>query len=99
MHKLLIRPDGGLPRTCGTRPMSAAPDCSTTQGGSMFTPKGRALLWHKPTGYGASHCQKCKAGWTRSGKDGAALTVCLLDREPILTEMTDCDRHEPREQA
>ena len=40
----------------------------------------------------------CKAGWTRTGKDGAALTVCLLDREPILQEMTDCDRYEPREE-
>ena len=60
-----------------------------------FTPKGRALLWRKPTGYGASHCMNCEAGWTRTGKDGAALTVCLLDREPIL-EITDCDRYEPK---
>lgn len=61
----------------------------------MFTPRGRALLWQKPTGYGASHCRQCKAGWTRTSEEGA-LTVCLLDREPILTDMTDCDRFEPR---
>jgi hypothetical protein len=28
----------------------------------------------------------------QSGQGGAALTVYLLDREPILQEMTDCDR-------
>lgn len=59
----------------------------------MYTPRGRALLWQKPIGYGASHCMQCKFSWTRTGKDGA-LTVCLLDREPILTDMTDCDRFE-----
>jgi hypothetical protein len=63
----------------------------------MYTPKARALLWKTPTGFGATHCKNCKAGWTRTGKEGAALTVCLLDREPILQEMTDCDRFEPRE--
>ena len=65
----------------------------------MYTPRGRALLWQKPTGYGASHCMQCKFGWTRKGTDGAALTVCLLDREPILTDMTDCDRYEPKKDA
>ena len=63
----------------------------------MRTPRGRALLWRKPTGYGASHCMQCKFGWTRTGKDGAALTVCLLDREPILTDMTDCDRYDQKD--
>jgi len=63
----------------------------------MHTPRGRALLWQKPTGYGASHCMQCKFGWTRTGKDGAALTVCLLDREPILIDMTDCDRYDPKD--
>lgn len=63
----------------------------------MHTPRGRALLWKTPTGFGATHCMNCQAGWTRSGKDGTALTVCLLDREPILQEMTGCDRYEERE--
>jgi hypothetical protein len=65
----------------------------------MFTPKARALLWHKPTGFGASHCMNCKAGWTRTGQEGGALTVCLLDREPVLIDMTDCDRYEPKDEA
>ncbi len=52
--------------------------------------------WQTPTGYAASHCLKCKAGWTRTGKEGGALTVCLLDREPVLADMTDCDRYQPR---
>jgi hypothetical protein len=60
----------------------------------MHTPRGRALLWRKPTGFAASHCVQCKAGWTRSGKDGARLVVCLLDREPVLLDMVDCDRYE-----
>jgi hypothetical protein len=65
----------------------------------MHTPRGRALLWQKPKGFAASHCMRCKAGWTRSGKGGSALTVCLLDREPVLLDMTDCDRYEPSPQA
>jgi hypothetical protein len=32
----------------------------------------------------------------QSEQGGAALTVYLLDREPILQEMTDCDRFEVR---
>jgi hypothetical protein len=24
--------------------------------------------------------------------------VCLLDREPVFANMTDCDRYEPREE-
>jgi hypothetical protein len=43
--------------------------------------------------------QPDKAGWTRTGKDGGALTVCLLDREPVLIDMTDCDRYEPKDEA
>jgi hypothetical protein len=62
----------------------------------MYTPRGRATLWKKPSGFGASHCMKCKAGWTRDGERGSALTVCLLDREPIMAEMTGCDRYEPK---
>ena len=51
----------------------------------------------KPTGYAASHCMNCKAGWTRTGAAGAVITVCLLDREPVLADMTDCDRFEPKD--
>jgi hypothetical protein len=25
--------------------------------------------------------------------------VCLLDREPIMTDMTNCDRYEPKDEA
>jgi hypothetical protein len=64
-----------------------------------LTPKARTLLWKKPTGYGASHCMNCQAGWTRTGTGSGALTVCLLDREPIMTDMTDCDRYEPKDEA
>jgi len=63
----------------------------------MLTPKARTLLWQTPTGFALTHCMQCKAGWTRKGTFGAALTVCLLDREPVLTAMTDCDRYEPKD--
>jgi hypothetical protein len=59
----------------------------------MFTPEGR----RPPSEFVISHCQNCAAGWTRTGKDGGSLTVCLLDREPVLADMTDCDRFEVRE--
>jgi hypothetical protein len=38
----------------------------------------------------------CALSWTRSGKDGGKLTICLLDREPVLDDMTDCDRYEAK---
>ena len=40
-----------------------------------------------------------KTGWTRTGAEGGKLTVCLLDREPVLADMTGCDRFELREPA
>lgn len=54
-------------------------------------------VWLPSTGYAASHCRQCAAGWTRTGKEGGVLTVCLLDREPVLADMTHCDRFEERE--
>ena len=55
-------------------------------------------IWTTPTGFAATHCRNCAMGWTRSGKEGA-LTMCLLDREPVLSEMTACDRFEKKEEA
>lgn len=49
-----------------------------------------------PTGYAQTHCRQCAAGWTRIGIKGGTLTVCLLDREPVLADMTSCDRYELR---
>ncbi len=57
----------------------------------------KPAFWKTPQGYAASHCLNCTAGWTRKGKDGVAHTICLLDREPVLVDMTDCDRYEERE--
>jgi hypothetical protein len=62
-------------------------------------PRQQQRLWHKPTDYAASHCKKCVAGWTRTGKEGGELTICLLDREPVLADMTNCDRYEAKEEA
>jgi len=52
----------------------------------------------KLKGYAETHCRRCAAGWTRQGKEGGVLTVCLLDREPVLGDMTHCDRFEVKEQ-
>jgi hypothetical protein len=38
----------------------------------------------------------CVLSWTRSGTNGGKLTICLLDREPVLDDMTDCDRYEAK---
>ncbi len=54
--------------------------------------------WVTPTGYAASNCRQCEAGWTRVGKEGGVITVCLLDREPVLADMVSCDRYEPKPQ-
>jgi hypothetical protein len=58
------------------------------------------LAWQaEPTDFATTHCMKCEYGWTRRGADGAKIVVCLLDREPVLPSMTDCDRFEPKEEA
>jgi hypothetical protein len=45
------------------------------------------------SGYAASHCMKCRYGWTRTGAKGS-IAICLLDREPVLIDMIDCSRFE-----
>ena len=55
--------------------------------------------WGTPPGFASSHCTQCKAGWVRTGKEGGKLTVCLVDREPVLADMTDCNKFQPREPA
>ena len=63
----------------------------------MQTPRNRPA-WQTPTGYAATHCKQCKYGWTRTGKEGA-LTVCLLDHaEPVLADMTHCDKYKVEQQ-
>jgi hypothetical protein len=62
--------------------------------------KVHPLAWRaEPTDFAATHCMHCEFGWTRKGEKGAKIVVCLLDREPVLSAMTDCDRFEPREEA
>ena len=64
----------------------------------MHTTRHRPA-WQTPAGYAATHCRRCEYGWSRTGKEGGMVTVCLLDREPVLADMTDCDRFEAKEQA
>lgn len=62
----------------------------------MFGRSKIHIIWKSPEGFAAKYCTQCKAGWTRKGKNGS-LTVCLLDREPVLPGMINCDRYEPRD--
>ncbi len=57
--------------------------------------KGRAPQWMNPDKFARDYCARCEFGWNRTGAEGA-LMVCLLDREPVLQGMTDCDRFEAR---
>lgn len=59
--------------------------------------KGPETVWRKPSGFAEKHCMNCAAGWTRTGKDGGLLIVCLLDREPVIADMIACDRYESQE--
>ena len=65
----------------------------------LKVPHEPKILWRKPKGYAASHCLRCKAGWTRTGPAGGLLTVCLLDREQVLADMTDCNKFQGIEEA
>jgi len=47
--------------------------------------------------FAMTHCTTCKAGWTRWTKEGGVIVVCLLDREPVWPDMTDCNRYELRQ--
>ena len=60
----------------------------------VLTAKARSLLWKKPEGFGLTHCMNCALSWTRDGKDGGKLVICLLDREPVLDDMVGCSRFE-----
>ncbi len=58
--------------------------------------KQQGTAWQTPTGYAVSHCRNCEMGWTRTGTEGGVLTICLLDRDPVLADMVDCDQFEPK---
>jgi hypothetical protein len=47
--------------------------------------------------FAVTHCMRCAAGWTRTISNGTKAVFCLLDREPVLTNMVSCDRFELRE--
>jgi hypothetical protein len=61
--------------------------------------KQHPLAWSSAaTDYATTHCMRCEAGWTRQGPDSLGVVVCLLDREPVLPNMTYCDRFTLREE-
>jgi hypothetical protein len=65
----------------------------------MFVPKPtKSTPWRTPSEFAQANCMKCAAGWTRRSKQGTYLVVCLLDRDPVLPDMTACDRFERREE-
>ncbi len=61
--------------------------------------KVHPLAWQaEPTNFALTHCMKCEGGWTRRGANGVKIIVCLLDQEPVLPNMTGCDRYLQREE-
>jgi hypothetical protein len=91
-----LSPDGSL----GELPICVRDPCDSLPGfcrNSNLRHRGRRLLWHPSDPFAEQYCTRCKACWIRAARNGA-LTVCLLDREPVLKGMRDCDRFEPREQ-
>jgi hypothetical protein len=61
------------------------------------------LAWQAPsadykTDFATTHCLVCQAGWTRTGKEGQRITVCLLDREQVIPDMTGCDRFKHKDE-
>jgi hypothetical protein len=61
-------------------------------------PQQQKAPWQIANVYIARHCRDCTYGWTRTGKEGGILTVCLLDREPV-PDITSCSRFERHELA
>lgn len=59
----------------------------------------QAGLYGPISDYVKTHCGTCAAGWTRTGATGEKAYVCLLDREPVWPQMTNCDRYERREDS
>ena len=60
----------------------------------------RAALSKTTPDFARTHCQTCAYGWTRATADGDRLreiTVCLLDREPVLADLKTCSRYEKQE--
>jgi hypothetical protein len=53
--------------------------------------------WQARNGFIISQCGQCEMGWTRTGRAGGVLTVCLLDREPV-PDILSCDQLTIREQ-
>ncbi len=61
--------------------------------------KVHPLAWQsEPTDFVTTHCMKCEASFARKGTGGGQITICLIDRELVLPNMTDCNRYEPKEE-
>ena len=58
-----------------------------------------AGLYGPISDYVRTHCGTCAAGWTRTGEKGQKTYICLLNREPVWPQMTDCDRYELRDDS
>ncbi len=55
---------------------------------------------HEPqpqSNFCVKHCMKCQAGWTRSTSLGVTVVICLLNREPVLANITACNKFKPIE--
>jgi hypothetical protein len=61
--------------------------------------KTHPLAWQAPEAeFAMTYCRRCTAGWTRERERQEEIIVCLLNQELTLTNITGCNRFEPREE-
>ncbi len=50
------------------------------------------LIWPEPTAFMLSHCDHCALSQALRLRNGQIARLCLLDDNPILPGITDCNR-------
>jgi hypothetical protein len=70
---------------------------SDTAQGAAVTISQQGELSGDSSGFVKTHCMTCLAGWTRQTSKGGCIVICLLDRQRVMSNLTDCDRYEARE--
>ena len=72
---------------------------TTTKGDDHAYTNRASVVWQKPTVSPPVIAGRASTAGRGQEPRAAELTVCLLDREPVLADMTGCDRFEVKEPA
>ncbi len=43
--------------------------------------------------FSETHCKNCQAGFMRTTSEGKTYLMCLIDREPVLRNLTTCNKY------